>query len=143
MDRTSLITIVIVAVIVFIIGGGLGIAYQSQKGVTTGGAVSAQEVVKTLSSKVVPSIIAYGNVSDIQGKNITLSYGTESIIVAVTDNAQIFTFTQSADPKVAPTQTKTDFSKIKKGDSLNISLKLLPTGELQGISVIILPSVVK
>jgi hypothetical protein len=139
MDRTSLVTLIIVAVIIFVIGGGLGIAYQAQKGVT-GGAANAQAVVKTLSSKVVPSIIAYGTVSDIQGKTITLAYGTDSIKVPVTDGAQVFTFTQSTDPKVAPTQTKTDFSKIKKGDSLNVSLKLLPTGELQGVSVIILPA---
>ncbi len=136
----SLILIIAGAVVIFVLGGGLGISYQAQKSGTSGSS-NSDAVVKTLSSKVVPSIIAYGEVTNIQGKNITLSYGSDSIIIPVNDDSQIFSFGQSADTKTPPVQKKVTFAEIKKGDSLNVNLKLLSDGTIQGTSVVILPNI--
>lgn len=114
--------------------------YQAQKGgASLFPSSDSSAVVKTLSSKVIASIIAYGTVADIQGKNITLSYNSDSVVIAIADTAEIYSFSQASGGNAAPTQTKTEFSQIKKGDSLNVTLNLLSDGQLKGTSVIILP----
>lgn len=136
----NIILIIVGALIILIIGAALGMVYQAQKGSTSLFPSSdSSAVVKTLSSKVIASIIAYGTVSDIQGKNITLSYNSDSVTIAIADTAEIYSFSQASGSNTAPTQTKTEFSQIKKGDSLNITLNLLSDGQLKGTSVIILP----
>ena len=97
-----------------------------------------KEVVKTvnvLGSKTVPSIVAYGQVEKIEGKNITLTNMGDSITVKIKDNAQIISFLNRDDP-IANKQA--NFSDIKKGDTLNITVKVLPNGSLEGETAIIL-----
>jgi len=133
---TSIVLIVILIVAAFLLGGALGMYYQKGPGV---GLSSNSDLVKTLSSKVVPSMIAYGAVSKIDGRTLTLTYGTDSIVVPVAEGAQVFSFTQTTTGST-PTQKEANFSDIKVGNSINVSLKLLSNGNLQGTSVIILPT---
>ncbi len=132
----NIVFMVIAALVVFILGGGVGMLFSSQGGANQ--ITPAQEgVLKILASKVIPSIVAYGEVTNISGKNVTVSYAGDSATVTVADNAQVYSFLQQAG-SAAPNQQKTDFAAIKKGDTLNIALKLLADGTLQGQSVIIL-----
>ena len=50
------------------------------------------QIVKDLSSKVIPSIAAYGKVAKINGKNITLSYQGDSVTILVRDDAKVYYF---------------------------------------------------
>lgn len=130
----SLVLFVIIITIFFALGGGLGIFYQSQKG--GGGEGVSANILKNLNSKAVPSIIAYGQVTKIEGRNVTLSFNGDSVTVKVSDSASINSFVK--DSAGATTQQKKDFSQIKNGDTLSINVKLLSDGNLQGESVIIL-----
>jgi hypothetical protein len=103
-------------------------------------AVKYEATVKALSSKVVPSIIAYGQVTKIENKNITLTYNKETLTVPVMESANVYSFVpaEAGSKTTAPTQKKSTFSEIKVGDSLNITVKLSADGVLEGQSVIIL-----
>lgn len=139
MDNKALTTLIVVAVLFLIVGGGVGMAYQTQKDSVKIKQVNIMEpAFKGLSSKVIPSIVAYGQVTNIEGRNITLSYSGESLTVKIKDNANIYSFATAPGTKTA-SQEKANFSDIKKGDNLNISLKLLADGSLEGQSAIILP----
>lgn len=146
METKNLTIIIIVAVVAIVVGGVLGMSMQSAKDASSVSMASKlQPAVKTLSSKVVPSIVAYGQVSDMQGRNITLNYGGDSITVPIAENSNVYSFVApvAGSKTTTPTQQKVQFAEIKKGDSLNVSLKLLPDGTIQGQNVIILLSAKK
>jgi hypothetical protein len=121
-------------------GAGFGIIYQKQQE----GNSKTAEAVRALSSRAVPSIAAYGQVLDISGRNITLSYSDESLTFPVIDGADIISVTNSnasgSGVTASAAQKKVDFSSIKKGDTLSVNIKLLADGSLEGRSVIIVSS---
>lgn len=145
MSKINLIIVSVVVVIIsLVVGGVVGMAMQAQKdsvGLNKLTILAPMETaVKALSSKAVPSIIAYGQVSNIEGKKVTLSYSGETLVINVAENANIYALTPVVGAKTptAPVQRKALFTEIKKGDNLNITLKLSAEGLISGQSVIIL-----
>jgi len=135
MSKSNIVVIIIVGIIIFVIGGAVGVFYQMQK--------DAPELLKAsalekLSSNVIPSIVAYGEVLDINGRDVLISFSGASLTVPIDENAQVYSFNNSSASE-SPTQQQANFSEIKKGDYLNISLKVSMDGEIQGKTVIILP----
>ncbi|MGD0576647.1 MAG: hypothetical protein ABSA74_01050 [Candidatus Staskawiczbacteria bacterium] len=136
-NKSKLVILIIVGVALFLIGGGLGIV-STQKGSQR----TKIEATNSLSSKVVSSIIAYGQVKNIDGRNITLSNLDDNLTISIADNAQVYSFTTPVAGKnggTAPVQQTVKFENIKIGDNVNVAIKLLPSGQLEGSSVIILP----
>ncbi len=139
----SLIIAVIIGLALFVLGGGLGVFYQTQKD-----ALKIQEAekksaaVKSLSSDLVPSIVAYGEVSAIDGRNVTLFYNGKSMQIEINKDATVYSFSPSSGDEKEPlsSQQQVKISDIKKGDRLNVTIKLLPDGSLEGQMVIILGS---
>ena len=140
MDRKNLTIIIVVAVVAVIIGLALGMNLSPKSVAEKSQSTKFESAVKALSSKVIPSIIAYGQVSKIENKNITLTYNKETLTIPLTQSTSIYSFVAPAtgSKTATPTQKKAAFSEIKVGDSLNITLKLLPDGTIEGQSVIIL-----
>ena len=134
MNKANLTILILLGVILFLVGGGIGIFYQMQKD------SSGDTVIKALSSKVIPSIVAYGQVTEINGRNITIFYSGETLTVPIAQDAQVSSFTQ-ANGQTGSTQQQSSFNQIKKGDSINISIKVSSDGKLEGKMVIILPQV--
>ena len=98
----------------------------------------AIDTLKALgSSKIVPSIVAYGTVTNISGRDIELSDGEDNLVVSMKDGAKISLV--SAPTTGVAGQNNVDFSAIKIGDKLNISLIILADGRAEGSSVIIYP----
>jgi preprotein translocase subunit YajC len=129
-NKKQLAIIITAGIIIFLIGGILGIfIYRLQNK----NIVENKKAVSSLSSKVVSSVVVYGQVKSINGKSITLSNLGDDLTIIIADNAQVFSFA------TATVQQKVNFEDIKVGDSVNISVKLLSTGQLEGLSVIILP----
>lgn len=137
MNKASLVILVIIGVLLFLVGGGLGIFYQAQKDASQ---IKKAETIDILSSSVIPSIVAYGQVTKIQGRNITLTFDNESIIVPIAQNAPVYSFNQSAG-QASSVQKQGDISQIKSGDYLNISIGLSQDGKIEGATVVILPPV--
>jgi len=129
MDKSKLITTIVAAVLFFVLGGGIVVLYQAPK------IEKLEAALSQLSSKTVPSITAYGQVTKIDGKNVSIAYSGSSMTVKITDNAQIY----SSD-NVAASQQKVAFSNIKVGDNIIIGLKLYSDGKIEGTSVTKLPA---
>ena len=143
MDKKFLIILHVVGgLFLLILGGGLGIFYQTQKAVVPLKEVPKVEAVQKLSSKIIPSITAFGNVSKIESKNVTLTFGGDSLTVKIRDNALIYlpaTYTKdSKGNTVTLPQQTAKFSDIKTGENASINLKLLPDGQIEGDMVLII-----
>ena len=132
MDK-KIFVVVIPIIIALIVGGVIGIYFQFQKDAPQ--VKRAGEVIKSLSSKVVPSIVAFGQVSEINGRNVTLDYSGEKITINIGEDAKIYA---SSDQNTGGGQATVSFSDIKTGDNLSVNLKVFADGQLQGQSVIIL-----
>jgi len=108
----------------------------------------AADILKVLSSlKVIPSVIAFGEVTKISNRTVTLTYGTENLAIRIKEDAKISSYNMPAPNDKGeqiisdiPGQKNAEFKDIKIGDKLNVSLKILPDGEIEGLSVIIFPS---
>ena len=133
MNKAILVVFVIIGIIIFAVGVTLGIFYQIQK--------DAPELLKAaalekLSSAVVPSIVAYGQVTSISGSEITLSNAGDSLTIFIASDANVSSFSTN---QGSPLEQKVGFAEIKTGDYVNISVKLSSDGQMEGDVVIILP----
>lgn len=140
-NKNQLVNFIIVGIVCFLLGGGIGIISMQNASQRT-----KIEAANSLSSKVVSSIVAYGQVKSINGRNITLSNLGDELSILIADNAQVYSFSAPVAGKngvVAPVQQIIKFGDIKIGDSVNVSVKLLPSGQIQGTSIIILPPTAK
>ncbi|MDP3882990.1 MAG: hypothetical protein Q8Q48_02955 [Candidatus Staskawiczbacteria bacterium] len=134
MNKANILILILIGAVLFVIGGGLGIFYQTQKDAPY---LKKASTIDVLGSKVIPSVVAYGRVTKIEGRNISLTYMGDSLTVQVKDGAQVSSFVSSSGSKT-PVQTKASFNDIKIGNDINISVKVLTDGQLQGESVFIL-----
>ena len=153
MNAKSLIVSLFLGGLIFLLGGGLGILYQTQQNVAApqGQGQLMPSVVKNLSSKVIPSIAAYGEITKIDGRNLTLSYQGDSLVIAIKDDAKIYSFiansapnpTPSVKPATTPASTASSreitFKDLKIGDNVSANVKVLSNGQLEGFSAIVLP----
>lgn len=133
MDNKNLILIIIGALFFLTLGGGLGILYQQQKEILPVKETPKTQAVQTLSSKVIPSITAFGQVSNIDGRNLTLTFGGDNLTIKINDSAQIYL----PATKTSAQQTA-QFSDIKKGDNVSVNVKLLSDGQMDGQMVVII-----
>ncbi len=142
MNKSLAFLLVIAGVIIFILGGGAGVFYQTQQvQLNNPQNIAAEAALKALSSKVVPSIVAFGKVTSISGRNVTLNYAGENLTIKIDETAQISSFTApSAGSKTTASQGKAEFKDIKVGNTLSINLRLLADGALKGMSVVIINS---
>jgi len=143
MDQKNIIILAVVGgVLCLAIGGGLGYFYQLQNGTLPPAESKKVEAVNTLSSKVIPSITAFGQVTNISGRDITLTFGGDSLTIKIKEDAPIYlpaTATKDKDGNsVTSAQQTAKFSDIKVGDNASVNLKLLATGQIEGQLVIIL-----
>lgn len=139
--KKQIILGIICGLVIFVIGGGAGVYYKSQQ-------VSPQpqndqntQLLKTLSSKVVP-IYANGIVTKIEGMNITLSAGGDELVVPISITAKINLFNEpvkGGNPAV-PYYKLIGLSDVKIGDKANIHLTLSPDNELEGQAVYVFTS---
>ncbi len=142
--------------LVFVLGMGAGIGVgmvlKTSGGATQNSAQVMPPIIKSLSSKVVPSVTAYGTVTAISGSSLTVTSGTDSMVIPVATTAKIYAFTlaavaakpatttSKAVPATTASSTKTiTFAQVKVGDKVSVNLKVLPSGYVQGLSVIVLP----
>ena len=127
----SIILVIVAIVVLFVVGMFVGINYQTQK--TSAQIKQAQvalDLVKKLNSKVVSSVIVYGNVAKISGSLVTLNFGKETMEFDIPDSAKISIFKSTA---------KAGLKDIEKGQRLNMITNVTPAGELVIKSIVIYP----
>ena len=143
MNIRALVGLLFLAVMVLILGIGIGILVGENK--TAPSEVQNQvmsNAVKLLSSKVVPSVLARGTVTKIEGMNITLMYQTDSQPVTIKGDANISALI--LDPKAPANKPKyttvaATFGDIEVNNNLEIAIKVLGDGTIEGFNVLILP----
>lgn len=134
MNIKNLVISIIIGLVIFVVGGGVGVLYQQKKEPPAAPIRISGEnsLVKILNSKVIPSIAAYGQVVNINKRNITLISGNEDFTVKINDVAPVYYFVASA-------QKSAKFEDIKRGDTVRVELKFLSNNQIEGYSVIIIP----
>ncbi|MSU54362.1 MAG: hypothetical protein EXS48_00785 [Candidatus Staskawiczbacteria bacterium] len=145
MNIRALIGLLLLVGLVIVFGIGIGILYKGD-GTSINPRVkndSMPEAIKLLSSKLVPSVIARGMVTKIDGMSITLIYQTESQPVPIKNDANISSLV--IDPKSPVSKpryiTKASvFGDIKVNDNLEIVIKVLENGKTEGFNILILPA---
>lgn len=144
MNIRALLGALILGILVLLLGIGLGILLS--RGTGAGPAQVENTVipdaVKLLSSQVVPSVLARGKITEINGRNITLMYQAQTGTIKITDNATISALV--VPPPVPVTKNKyiskqAAFEDIKVDDDIEIYVRVLPDGHIEGFSVLILP----
>ena len=132
-EGSILTLLIVIGVVIFFVGAGLGILYQSGKDQK----ISAE--IKTLSSDIVTTVTAYGKVTAINGRDLTISYNNQTLTINIPQNVDVTAFVPINGSIQGSPVAKT-FSDIKKGDNLNIALKIGANGELTAQTVIIFSS---
>jgi len=129
MKNKNLVILIVAGVLIFLLGIGLGMFFNKITYNTQG--------KSALSSKVISSVVAYGQVSGINGRVLTLNNLGEDLNIAISENAQIYTFAK--DGSGQQIQQAVGFSSILVGNKVNVAVRMLVTGAVEGLSVIILP----
>ncbi len=153
MTTKNILALVTSGIVLFVLGGVCVMAYQWQTK-NNGGILSqlqqqkVPDVIKVLSSNVVPAMAARGIVTKVDGKNITLTSQGDSITVTMRDDAKLYTFvlnTNITKPVKGSTPANTSTSReisikdVNIGDDLNVNIKVFPSGQIEGISGVVLP----
>ena len=148
MNIRNIIVSLIVVVLILLVGGFLGAAYQRQQG---GQSQGIAQMVKDLNSKVVPTISAYGSVTKVEGRNLTLTYQGDTLTLKITDDAKVYSISPVTPPKSGTGSNKNTsgaatplkevaFQNIAVGNNVSVRLRVLPDGQFEGFSVIISPN---
>jgi hypothetical protein len=145
MNKNLIILLIIVIVVVLLVGGGIGVFYKTEKSSSkVESPQAASSIASGLSSGAGGYFNVSGQVTGIEGRNIYIKFRGNSLMVKVEDSAPIYSFIEPAPTKagqlvIISTQKIAKFEDIKKGDTLNIALKFLADGSINGTSVVILP----
>lgn len=134
MDKKQTIILIIVGVVFFLVGVSAGVVIQSQNKIQ----VQKNTAITGLSSRVITSITAYGEIQKIEGKKITLSNLGQEMPVLMAESAKVYKFVAQKG-ETSLSQQPAEFGEIKVGDNVNIIMKLQKNGEMQGSSIVILP----
>ena len=143
--KKQIILLTICGLVIFVLGAGLGIFYQMRQSppqATQQSQIQNTVLLKTLSSelssKVIP-LYAEGSVTNIESTNIVLDFEGSKLLIPISKTAKINLFMPAVGSKRAYYQSA-QFSDIKVGDRLNITLNLSPDYKLEGQLVNILVS---
>lgn len=135
MKKSVLIILFFLLLALFLASGiGFGIFYQQQKDLI--GENNSKNTLKALSSKSIASIIAYGQLTKIDGRDVTISYLGDSMNIFIEDGCKIYLIGESAGGQSE--KKEISFEEIKIGNHLNITIKIMPDGQIIGQSILIL-----
>jgi hypothetical protein len=138
------ILLIVGGIVVFAVGVGLGVLYQSQKDAKSPvmqKAIKIQPTINALTSRTIQSIVVFGQVQKINGRSLTINYAGDQIVTNIGTGAQIFSLSSTKDPKtgnlISGAPKLVSFINIKPGQNVTVTLKMLDSGLLEGESVYI------
>ena len=152
MDKRLLIILIVLGVVIFLVGVGVGVISQKQSPSNTNQVNNSQtnndaglvSLAKTLKSTPINSIGVFGTVTNISGKAITVESKNDSVKVKVANDAKIFNFVQTTVAgKTTSSQKAGVFGDIKVGSNVSMGAKITADNTLEVSSVVIFPVVQK
>jgi len=123
---TIIILLIFIIIVSALIGGELGFLVYKQV------FNSQKESLNALSSSVIQSVFASGEVFDVDNKKIILVSDLDvsnRVIIEVVKETQIYYYIDKDSNNFSPKNTSIEF--IKKGHKISADLKILPNGNLQ------------
>jgi hypothetical protein len=137
MNKILLVVLLIIwTAIVFVLGGGLGVFYQTQKNAPMLEKFPVLEsIVNNLSSSTMSTILVSGKVSNIYGRYVTINNKGTGLTVKIMEDAKITSLVASdvlVDGKYPILSKTATFEDIKKGDNVRINIKVLSDGKIEG-----------
>ena len=131
------VLMIVVAVVIFIIGIFIGLGLTKSPASQIPGITIGTPAKNPLSSSVIASVFAFGKLTSVSGKNITLASGPDSLTIATDQNTKIVSYQQvkGADGKTTVSPQNIALSDLKTGDYLNVNLKVLASGTLNAVSI--------
>lgn len=142
MNRNNLIIIAVIGGIILLgLGFYSGLNY-AQKQIEK--AKTSSPLANLLTSKVIGGLntTAFGEITEISGRNITLSNEGDALTISIKEDATIFRLLPpegSAETPQPATREEIEFEEIKVGDQVNISCQLKADETLEGVDVMVLP----
>ncbi|MFA5878173.1 MAG: hypothetical protein WC845_02280 [Candidatus Staskawiczbacteria bacterium] len=144
MKQSNNTYIIVIVSIVVLFGIGCLVGFSFEKSRTSASIEKLQTLSSVLnslsSSQIIVSTIAYGRVKSISDSTIVLNRGEEDLSVAMIPDAQVYLLSNNGGD--LGSQKQSQLTDIKIGDDLNISVKILPDGQIQGLSAVIFPPIV-
>ncbi len=113
-----------VVLVFFILGGSLGIMYSGAPKCPK----ETEEVLKIISSPLVSGVSAVGEISKINGNNVTLSFLKREITLTLQENTRMYDISTGK-------KTDINLSNLKIGDAVSVIFILKPDGSIQVSSV--------
>jgi preprotein translocase subunit YajC len=123
-----LLTIILI-VLVFVLGGLWGIYYQKQQDADQINRISS--IVKNLSAGSVSAVV-YGDVEKIEENQITISANGSNVKININNDTEFFPVLKNEKEMLSTNFQGISLKDIKSGDKVNIIVKILPDGQLQG-----------
>lgn len=112
---------------------GLGVVYQKTRKYSE---PLENSVFKILNSKTIPFVTAYGDIVNIDGKNITISSKEDNLTVKIRDDAPVYSF-ESQVQKIIKVED------LRKGDKISVNLKISQDGQAEGLAIVLITPAVK
>lgn len=140
MNKNLIIVLIIGAVFIFVLGGGVGVLYKTQEvapQIEKGKIAEAS--LKILSSKLMHEVVTYGEVSNIDQANKTFTLSAQGDSIKITMKKDGLVYLLSNDSKGLPVRTQADFTDIKNKDMVRPYLEFLPDAQIVSFLVMIIP----
>ena len=133
-----LVSLIMLGIVFLGVGYFAGVTLEKQKNAPELEKIErATKILRAVNSRVIPSPVAFGEITNISGRVLTLAYAGESLDILIKENAQIYFLPQvTAGTQDTVKERNIDFSEIKVGDWSNITLEISPDGQVEGLSVI-------
>ena len=137
--KTTIIILTVIAIVFFLVGGVCGFLFEKQRiAPNLGELQKIANAVNILSSEKSFSITTAGKISSISGRIITIATNSGNADVYIGSDAQIFIFATSASAaKNGYSPARGEFGDLKVGDNIIAGLKIMPDGQLGGVSITI------
>lgn len=143
MKKEILITIVVIGGLV-LLGVGFSLGLNLGKKAMEGTKVEAP-LADLLGSELIGNLTtaASGEVTEISGRNLTLSKDGDSLTISIREDAPLYRLSSPEEKATEVPQPvareEIEFGEIKTGDTVSIFCQLKADASLEGIEIIVLP----
>lgn len=132
--KSPIIFIIIIGLAVFVLGAGTGAWYQSTLEPQKPQTKAIETAIKSLSSKLVSPLSAFGIIKEIGNNYIIITAKTkkEDLYIKTKKSVPVSLYKQENGSSVRQELSSQD---LKIGDALSVGLKLLEDGSFEALSI--------
>lgn len=123
-----------IAIVFLVIGSLFGMSFYKQRAEAQ--LQKFKNALEVLGSEVVPSVVSYGKVISINGRDVTMAFNEDTITIKIKDDAKIYVLESGS---ASGNREPYGFSDIKVGDMLKVDISIDSSGNFVGDSVIDFP----